>query len=244
MIFSEYVKIQLKDIGKNNLIKNIGILEILENVATHHSDLVGFGPNSIETTGVSWILLDWKLNVIKRPKYGQILRVDTWGRTILGEIKKSYTYRDFEIYDEENNLYIIATSKWALLNINTGRLTKIEEDIIKKYKIENKDVFNIGELGKIKEVEEATNEIEYRVSRRDIDLNGHMHNLYYLSLAYEALPEEVYKNRPFNNVRIQYKKEVRFGDIVKCKYTFEDNNHIITICNKEEQKIHSIIILN
>lgn len=240
MIFNEKVKIQLKDIEKGNYIKNKGILEIFENVATHHSDLVGYGPNSIKETGISWILFDWKIKVIKRPKYGQTLSINTWGRLK----KKVYTYRDFEMYDEDGNLCVIGTSKWAIVNIETNKIEKITDEIYERYQLEEKDVFNVGELEKISEQEEYSKEFIYHVSRRDIDLNSHMHNLYYLDLAYEVLPEEVYKKRPFNEVRINYKKEVKLGDIVRCRYTFFNNNHIITICNnKDINKIHAIITL-
>lgn len=239
MIFKEKFKMQLKDIGKNNYIKNRAILEIFENIGTYHSDMAGYGPNDIERTGVSWVLLDWKLQVLKRPKYGQVLNVNTWGRTM----KRTYTYRDFEMYDEENNLCVIGTSKWVLVDINTGRITKISEEIYEKYEIEEKSVFNIDELDKLKAPEKYTSETIYKVSRRDIDLNGHMHNLYYLDLAYEALPQEVYEKRPFDNVRIQYKKEVKIGDIIKCKYAFEESKHIVTIYSEDESKIHAIIVL-
>ena len=240
MIFNEKVKIQLKDIEKGNYIKNKGILEILENVATHHSDLVGYGPNSIEEKGISWILLDWKIKVIKRPKYGQTLSINTWGRTK----KKVYTYRDFEMYDENNNLCVIGTSKWAIVNIHTGKLEKITDEIYEKYQIEDKSVFGIDELEKIKEQKEYSKELVYQVCRRDIDLNNHMHNLYYLDLAYEVLPEDVYKKRPFNEFRINYKKEVKLGDIIKCRYTFSNNEHIITICDNDDcNRIHAIIVL-
>ena len=243
MIFREDFKIQLKDIGKENYIKNIGILEIFENIGTHHSDIAGYGPNTIKETGVSWVLLDWKLQVIKRPQYGQNLSVHTWARTIGGEIKRAYTYRDFEVYDDENNVCIIGTSKWVLININTGRITKIDEDIIGKYEPEDKNVFNIDELDKIKIPDNFDNEITYKVGRKDIDINGHMHNLYYLDLAYEALPEDVYNKRPFDNVRIQYKKEIKLGDIIKCNYNFENNEHIITICDENDTKVHAVIVL-
>ena len=240
MIFNEKVKIQLKDIEKENYIKNKGILEIFENVATHHSDLVGYGPNSINETGISWILFDWKIKVIKRPKYGQTLSINTWGRMK----RKVYTYRDFEMYDEENNLCVIGTSKWAIVNINTNKIEKITEEIYEKYQLEDNSVFDTIELEKIKEQEEYSKELVYQVCRRDIDLNNHMHNLYYLDLAYEVLPEEVYKKRPFNEFRINYKKEVKLGDIIRCRYTFLNNEHIITICDdKDVSKIHAIIVL-
>lgn len=239
MIFKEKFKMQLKDIGKDNYIKNRAILEIFENIGTYHSDMAGYGPNDIKETGVSWVLLDWKLQVLKRPKYGQALNVNTWGRTM----KRTYTYRDFEMYDEENNLCVIGTSKWVLVDISTGRITKISEEIYEKYQIEDKNVFNIDELDKLKVPEMCDSEITYKVSRRDIDINGHMHNLYYLDLAYEVLPQEVYEKRPFDDVRIQYKKEVKLGNIIRCKYTFEDNMHVITICSEDNTKIHAIITL-
>ena len=240
MIFKETFKTQLKDIGKNNYIKNKSILEIFENIGTYHSDLAGYGPNDIERVRVSWVLLDWKLKVIKRPKYGQTLNVNTWGRTM----KKFYTYRDFEMFDEHNNLCAIGTSKWTLVNIDTGKLEKLSEEVFEKYQIESKSVFNEEELDKLKELDNFSSEIEYKVSRRDIDINGHMHNLYYLDLAYDALPKEVFEQRPFNNVRIQYKKEVKFGNILKCKYSCVDSQHVVSIYNEDNGKLSAIVILN
>ena len=80
MIYTEKFKIPLKDIGKDNKIKNRAVLEILENIACYHSDLEGYGVNNIKETKVTWILLDWKLKVINRPTYGQVLTVNTWGK--------------------------------------------------------------------------------------------------------------------------------------------------------------------
>lgn len=239
MVLSEEFKMELKDIGKENYIKNRAILEIFENIGTHHSDIAGYGPNDIETNGVSWVLLDWKLKVIKRLKYGEKFIVNTWGR----RMKRVYTYRDFEMYNESNELCAIGTSKWALVDIKTGRITRLNSEIEEKYQIEEKRVFDEEELDKINIPETYLTSMKYKVSRRDIDINGHMHNLYYLDLAYEVLPEEVYEKRPFDNVRIQYKKEIKYGDIVNCKYTFENGEHIITIYNEDETKVHAIIIL-
>lgn len=243
MVLEESFKIQSKDIGKGNYIKNRGILEIFENIGAHHSDIVGYGINDMEKTQISWVLIDWKVKVLNRPKYGQNLMVKTWGRSIDGKNPKAYTYRDFEIYDENKNLCVICTSKWAIINIKTGKILRIDDEMIKKYQLEEKDALGIGELKRIKEPSNFTNEIEYKVTRRDIDYNGHMHNLYYIDLAYEALPENVYEQRPFEEFRINYKREVRVGDIVKCKYTFEDGKHMVVIQNADDLKTNAIIIL-
>lgn len=65
MIYQEKFKIGLKDVGKNDEITNKGILEALENIAAYHSDSVGYGINTTKYTHLAWILLDWKVKVIK-----------------------------------------------------------------------------------------------------------------------------------------------------------------------------------
>ena len=45
----------------------------------------------------------------------------------------------------------------------------------------------------------------YDVRRSDIDINKHMHNLNYLKLAYENLPENIFFGDDLKNVNIMYK---------------------------------------
>ena len=239
MIFKEKFKMGLNAIGKDNRIKNISILKILENIGGYHSDIAGYGSNDIATNKLTWILLDWKLKVLNRPKYGQTLDVHTWAR--VGN--RFFTYRDFEIYDEKGTLCAIATSKWTLINIEEGKMERITEEVISKYNTEEKEVFPGEKLDKLQMPEEFLSSINYTVKRKDIDINKHMHNLYYLDLAYEALPEEVYDLRPFDNVRIMYKKEIKYGDTVMCKYTKKDDKYIVVILSKDNKQLHSIIEL-
>ena len=240
MIFRKSFKMGLTDIGKNNEIKNISILKILENIGGYHSDIAGYGSNDIPINKLTWILLDWKLKVLNRPKYGQTLDVHTWAR--VGN--RFFTYRDFEIYDENKNLCAIATSKWTLVNIEEGKMERITEEVIDKYQTEENEVFPGERLDKLQIPNEFISSITYTVRRKDIDINKHMHNLYYLDLAYEALPEDVYNNeRPFDDVRIMYKKEIKLGDTVECKYTKRDDKHIVVIQSENEKFLHAIIEL-
>lgn len=239
MIFTQKVKTGIKDIGKNNTIKNRAILEMLENVGSYHSDKIGYGAVNIEKTKLTWILLEWKLKVIKRPIYGQTLTINTWGRNM----EKFFTYRDYEIYDENDNLCVIATSKWVLINIETGKIFRMTDDIINSYQPEERNVFSSINIETINIPDSFDLTLKYTVKRRDIDLNFHMHNLYYLDLAYEALPVKIYEQRPFDNIRITYKKEIKLGDIINCKYKKQDDKNIVVITDEEDKIIHAIISL-
>ena len=240
MIFKEKFKMGLKDIDKNNLLKNRAILEYLENIGSYHSDVAGYGAEYTEKTGIAWVVLGWKLKVLKRPQYGQELEIHTWAK--LGS--KVATFRDFEIYDNNQNLCAIATSKWTMVDIRKGKITKIDDDVINAYEVETKNVFPELELEKLKIPSDFEYKTEYTIKRKDIDINGHMHNLYYLDLAYEALPEEIYEKRPFDNVNIQYKKEIKLGEKVICKYAKVENKYNVTIFSEDEKNVHAIVELS
>lgn len=240
MIYKEKFKIGLKDVGKGKQVSNKAILEYLEDIGAYHSDKVGYGIATTDTTHLSWILLDWKVKVIKRPQYGQTLDIHTWSR----EIIKYYAYRDFEIYDENHNICVIASSKWLLINNETGKIAKVEPEMADRYQSEwGKSVFPGQEIEKLKEPENYKNGIKYEIKRKDIDIIGHVHNLYYLDMAYEALPQEVYDNRPFDEIRIMYKKEIKLGDKVNCKYAYEQNKHMVVIKSEDDKTLHAIIEL-
>ena len=220
------------------ILLNRALLGYLEDIAGMHSNEAGFGLNDIEKTGYTWVLLNWKVRLFKRPIYGEKILIKTWARNY----EKFYTFRDYQVFDANNNLIAIASTKWLLINAKTMKIEKISEEIISKYYPENISVFEgESEINKIAPPKESSHYITYLVQRKDIDINNHMHNIYYLDLAYEALPEDIYQNCTFKNIEIMYKKEILVGKLVKCFYSFVDNCHFISIKSEDENILHAII---
>ena len=240
MAFFEYsFHVGMRDIGKNNEISNKAILSFFEDAGGLHSDIAGFGLKNIYETKLSWVLLHWKVTILKRAKYSDEVLVKTWSRKSL----KFYSYRDFEMYDK-NTMELLAygTSKWTLIHFEHG-ITRLDDSIISNYHPENKSVYKEDELDKLKEPTSYTNEFDYTILRSNIDVNKHMHNLYYLDLAYETLPNDVYESCSFDNIEIMYKKECKLGENVKCLYSYENGKHIVAIKSNDEKHLHCIIQL-
>ncbi len=140
MIFENSYKVQIKDTGIGSRARNKAILGYMEDVASLHSDKVGYGLYDIPKTKLTWLLLDWKLQVIERPKYPEEINVKTWSRYI----EKFYAYRDFEIYNKSGKLLAIATSKWVLIDTEKNRVTKVTDEVASVYDSEpEKSVFNL-----------------------------------------------------------------------------------------------------
>ena len=238
MIIENEYTVKLSEIGKDNKVTNKAILSYLEDIGGVHSNIAGYGVYEIPQNHLSWVLLEWKLQVIRRPYYAEKIKILTWSKGAI----KYYTFRDFEIYDEQGNLIIIASSKWVLLDIEKGKIVKVSPEILAKYGTEpDKTAFEDEPFEEIKEPEEYQYETKYTVRRADIDVNKHMHNLNYIELANEALPEDVYRGALFNDVRISYKKEIKLGEIVKCKYALRDGKHVVVVKSEDESVLHAII---
>lgn len=238
-IFEHTFEFNVRDINKQTELTNKAMLGFFEDIGGYHSDMAGYGLKNIEKTHLSWVLLHWKMKVLKRIRYGDKVHVKTWSRGA----KRACCFRDYEIYNGKGELCTIATSKWTLIHLENG-LVRFTDELVKKYQTENKQVFENFNFDKLKEPENSMLAFEYTVQRRDIDINNHMHNLCYLDLAYETLPKEIYENISFNNVEIMYKSGAFLGDNLKCYYSRVGSDYIVTIKNYEETSLHSIIKLS
>ena len=241
MIMERKYRIDVAHVNTSNLLSNKGILSLFENIACLHSDLAGYGMNQIEKTHLTWVLLHWKVHVFKRISYGNMVTVKTWARPS----NVFFTLRDFEMYDEENNLICIASSKWTLINTEANGITRITDNVISCYEPEDKTVFKEQDITKLKKPEiSGQPSFIFNVLRKDIDVNHHMHNLYYLDYAYEALPEEIYKNSESNDFEIMYKSGAKLGNTVSCFYVLQENNeHFVVMQGLDEKQLYAIIKL-
>lgn len=229
----------LSDINLLNELSNTFLLRYLEDVAGFHSEMVGFGITDMKKTRRSWILLSWKVEVKKRPLANDTLKVKTWSRCI----EKFYAYRDFEVRNQYDDVVVIASSKWVFVDIDKSKIVKVTDDVINVYKQEDENVFGEMELPKLLEPNTVISETDFKITRNMIDINKHLHNIYYLDIVKEALPEEVAFTNELNNFEVMYKKEIKLGEIVKAIYTKEDDYHYVTIKNKDKNIIHAIIRL-
>ena len=238
-VYVQNFKLKYDDIGRYNTLNLKSLIGYLQEVAGQHSSLAGYGLNDIPKTHVTWLLLDWKVKMFAHPKYNDEITIRTWPRVL----KKFYSYRDFEVYDSQNNKIAIASSKWLLINTDTKKIEKISNQLVEDFGICEDHVFHEEINEKPRVPDNLSLNFIYTIQRRDIDTNGHVNNLHYIDYALEALPEDIYNANEFNNIEIHYKKEIKYKDKINCYYSYEDNKHVITIKSEDNSILHAIIKL-
>lgn len=233
-------KIRYSDVGNNNKLTLKALVETLQEAAISHSNSVGCGINNADKTHLAWLLLNWKVQMFMHPQCDEELIVKTWPRVF----DRLYSFRDFEVYDKNNNLVAIASSKWFAIDTETKKIKKLTPEITDPYGgIIEKSVFEDPFETKTAIPESSILNFNYTIQRRDIDTNGHVNNLNYIDYALETLDEETFNKCSFNNLEVIYKKEIKLKENINCYYSSEDNQHIVTIKNEDNSIVHAIIKL-
>ncbi len=241
-IFEESYLTGFSQTGIHNVLTNKSFLSLMETIAGTHSGYCHYSFNELALENKSWVLLEWKLQVLKRPYADEKIVLKTWGRPLTSKI---YVLRDFQMFNEAGELCAIATSKWCLINTTTGKIAKLPNNISEIYHgFRDYSVFNESDAPKL-EVPDSAPIVsdQYKIRRFDLDLNKHVHNLNYLDYAYELLPENIYDGNELNNVEIVYKREIKYGETIKSFLYVQDNEYTIVIKSEDEKVVHSIIKL-
>ncbi|MBQ8830024.1 MAG: hypothetical protein IJ017_00310 [Oscillospiraceae bacterium] len=225
MIFTEKYSVGLGDLDQKGKITNKAILKMFEDTAGFHSDSVDNGVAKIDENGTAWIIMSWKLKVTDRPEYGARLTVETWSRSM----ERAHAYRDFRLIDEKGNIRAVASSKWSVIDINSRRIARIDPSMNELYDSDPTAVFEEWKPDRAAVPESFESMLEFRVRRCDTDIIGHMHNLNYLDMALEMLPEEVFEKGECSDMTVTYKNEVKVGETVKSGYYREDEKHCTAI---------------
>ena len=240
MFVEDNYKVGISDLTPKKEFSNTALLRCLENMGNLHSEMAGYGVTDMDRTRISWVLLSWKIKVLKRPKICDNLHIKTWS----AGIDRYFAYRDFEVTDQYGDMVCVASSSWSMINIDTGRLYKMTDEMNDKYTLEDRHVFeNEMKREKIREPERYISNGEFNITRNLIDLNKHLHNIYYYDIAREALPEDIVFEKEFDEFEIHYKKGIKLGEKAKYYYAEENGCHVITIKNEADEYAATVRII-
>lgn len=155
-----------RDVDYTNHLKLKSALSYLEDIAGIHSNIAGYGLLDIDKNKKTWVLINWKLEFIRRPIYSEHLKVKTWSNGT----EKIYALRDFYMYDEKGEVVAKASSKWILIDTETMQIAKLTDEVMNAYTTEEEWVFD-EKIEKLKEPDEYIDSAEVGITKDMIDVN-------------------------------------------------------------------------
>jgi acyl-ACP thioesterase len=186
------------------------ILDLCQNVATIHSDGLGYGTKGMMDRNLAWLVTSMKVRIIKYPIADREVECRTWSRGLKGVLAQ----RDYEILDTDGNILILADSQWALFDLKEQKLTRVTDEMQKAYDKLEKDVFEGEEKKHLRDNDVVEIEKEFEIGKRDIDTNHHLNNARYFDYILEVLPED-YEVHEFE---CAYKKQIKYKEKIIVSY--------------------------
>ncbi len=157
---------------------------------------------------VSWVLMRKKMEIFRQPLLGEKVIVETHP----AGFQKLFTYRDFKVFDEKNNLVASASSTWLLMDTETRKMAPIPQFIL-EHEIPELD-FLKHPAKKIPAVDNPEFQKEYTVGWFELDWNEHLNNIHYLVKMLEVLPLETHQEKSLKRMDLIYKLECKYGDVL------------------------------
>ncbi len=231
--------VRLEDTGAGFQLSNKGFVTMLTNLACLHGNRIGQGLMDREKCHLSWMVVGWRLVVDHRPRLSETVHGLTWASGY-GRLQ---TTRDFLLYDEQGQAAAKATSSWLVLDEHNTRVLRMTPEIVEPYGPET-DKQNFPGYAFPREAPAFAPErtVEVQVTRAMIDCNDHVHNVAYLDLFEEALPEDEDMDR-FHDLTLVYRREIRPRERITAVYGRAGEERVVVLKETDTDLVHAFLLL-
>ena len=208
--FREPFAVHTYEVDAFGLLAVPALAGFLAEAAGQHAEALGVGLPDLMPRGFTWVLVRQRLEVLRPPRLGDALEVETWP----AGIERYAALRDFAVRRADGVEVARATSQWLVLDLSTRRPVKPEAVLDRaRFDVQVPHAVAFAD-GKLPALERWEREQRFHVRYADIDLNLHVNNVSYLAWALEALPRAVWESARLAAVEVQYLAEGLLGSAV------------------------------
>lgn len=212
------------DCNANGTLQVHSLMQQLQEIASKHAEDLGVGRRWMEEHNYYWVLVNFKMEITKHPRYGETVILRTWpsGWDLLK------AFRDFKGEDLEGNEMFRATSDWMVIDRGSLRPMTTKElhfDFGSSIERIFKDVKRLKGDPEMDEVHSMT------VPYSSIDMNGHVNNTEYIRWGIDALRTSP-SGRKISSFSISYKAEVFKGEKLVLRRRDIGPNQVLIVGSK------------
>ena len=181
------------------------LADYFQDCTVFHDEDVGFSMQYWIDKGAMWVTTSWKILIFRLPKCYEEVTVRTdaiKARGFKGE-------RNFTLRDKDGHLLAAAYSKFALVDIKTGRPTRVDPEEGRRYG-ENDPLPIEEEKGHIILPEEAEKKDPIEIASYHLDSNQHVNNAQYIKMMVDLLPAGF----DVQMMRVAYHRSAVLGDVL------------------------------
>lgn len=216
-------RVRFSEVGEDRRLTLNSIVDYFQDCSTFQSEELGNGVAKMEELHRVWVLSSWQIVVERYPSLCEELTVSTWPYAFQGFCG----YRNFTMTDREGKLIAYANTLWSFLDTDTGRPTRVPEEIEKAYVLEEKLEMNYASR-KVPMPKGGEAEEPFTVQKHHLDTNHHVNNGQYIQMAREYIPDDF----SIRQMRAEYKKSALLGDVIYPVVEKDEGRYTVGLCDE------------
>ncbi len=226
-------RVRYSEIGPDNKLTLLSILDYFQDCSTFHAESVGRGIDVLRAEKTAWLLSSWQIVIERYPELGEKIRIWTWPYSM----RSFFGDRNYLMTDETGSRVAYANSLWVFTDMEAERAIRVPQREIDAFVYADKLDMEYAPR-KIAVSGEGRTAEQIRVMKHHIDTNDHMNNGRYVMVAEEYLPDGFV----IRQMRAEYKNAAHLDDvIVPVVYEDADGGRCTVSLNSEEGKPYCIV---
>ncbi len=233
--YSISVKIPQFDCDAAGRLKLSAALRYIQQASTGHLDSLGLTHSLLYNENIIFVLVSLALKAHRLPSAREEIEI----RTCPAAQNGVQMIRETLIVSPEGELLIECQAAWAMIDPFTRRLLKPS---CFKYQLPQlREWHPFQDPSKVR-LSEAKNEVcLWPVRYSHLDLNGHLNNTVYADIVMDSLPIETALGQIVSELRLRYKKEVKYGDVLSLRADSHEKEWTVTGYNGEDLCFEALV---
>lgn len=199
-------KVRIADADRFGRLKAPALLQMLQEIATEHAEILGVAYNDLKPKNLGWALSKIAVEIERTPRWGERVRIETWA----SDRDRIATYREFAATDADGKSLFTARSQWLLFDVLARRIAKLDRlpDWPRNPAHANAVSFD-EKFGKPDESAPNLSVRKFETLNDNIDLNGHVNNTVFAVWASETVPDSFAELRKPAKIFASFMEEVQ-----------------------------------
>jgi len=197
------------------------LAKVMEDAVKQQMEACGWGRETVEKTGIAWVV-GWTSIQIKRlPHAGDKLLVRIWP----GQKKFSMHVRKYGFFTDAGEALVSAAVLFLPMDRKSRKLALAAEALTMPQVV----IPGEADVPSLRETfpDKLSHQFVRTVRAYEIDENGHMNNTCYLKWASELCDQDYHKQHEPRSIWVQYSNELTEGQAVTLEYTAKGQRFFI-----------------
>ena len=208
LLYWEKEQVKGFQVGEDRKAKFPSLIQLMYEAAMQQVLTLKMSARELAPMGLGWVLYRQHITLFRRPEIGEQLKILTHP----SGTERLFTYRDFKMYDVNDELIAQAATTWFLFNIERRRIARYPDWIAEAIDLSNQlEHLERAQQFRLREGP-LIGEKQLTVQYFDLDFNGHLSNYYFSRWMLEATPVDWLKQNELQEFQLTFKEECLLGD--------------------------------